>query len=93
VRPQIFVKRGSRAGDKITFREEGDQAPDTTPGDVIVVLQELRHPHFKRAGMDLFYQKTITLGEALCGVHCALGGPRDRARAHGLGMAQGSSSL
>ena len=41
--------------------------PDGDAGDVIVILQEVEHPLFKRVDIDLMMEKTVTLGEALCG--------------------------
>jgi DnaJ-class molecular chaperone len=35
-------------GQKVTFAEEGDQAPGITPGDIIIVIKEKPHPTFKR---------------------------------------------
>jgi len=62
---EVFVSKGMKNGEKITFSGEADEAPDTIPGDVIVVLQQQEHPYFRREGMNLFYKKTITLLEAL----------------------------
>jgi len=63
----VFVDKGMSNGQKITFSGEGDQYPDTVPGDVIIVLQQEAHPTFTRQGNDLHVHKTITLLEALCG--------------------------
>lgn len=41
--------------------------PDTIPGDVVVVLQQIDHPVFKREGIHLIVKKTIQLVEALVG--------------------------
>jgi len=46
--------------------------PDSDPGDIIFVVQQKEHPVFKRKGSDLFYQKTLTLSEALCGFKFAI---------------------
>ena len=43
--------------------------PDTTPGDVVVVLQQAEHASFKRDGSALYCKRTITLVEALTGFH------------------------
>lgn len=63
----VHVDKGMRHGQEIRFREEGDQAPDITPGDIIIVLQQAEHDVFHREGADLLMQKDITLYEALCG--------------------------
>jgi len=63
----VFVDKGMQHGQKIVFKEEGDQQPDIIPGDVILVLQQKEHPVFKREGDDLVIEKKIQLVEALCG--------------------------
>ena len=40
---------------------------DIEAGDVIVLLQIMEHPDFRREGHDLYMTKKITLVEALCG--------------------------
>ncbi len=46
---------------------EGDQAPGTEPGDIVIVVDEKEHSRFKRVGHDLLYRLEISLSEALCG--------------------------
>ncbi|XP_034831302.1 dnaJ homolog subfamily A member 2-like [Maniola hyperantus] len=64
---EVHVEKGMRENQKIFFRGEGDQQPDTQPGDVIIVLQQKPHELFKRTGDDLLMEREITLTEALCG--------------------------
>jgi DnaJ family protein A protein 2 len=64
---EVFVNRGMVHGQRIPFKGEADEAPDTEPGDVVVVLQQKEHPVFRRDGMNLFMKKKITLVEALTG--------------------------
>lgn len=54
---ELFVEKGMRHGQKITFRGEADEAPDIEAGDVIFVLQQEEHDHFIRKGNDLFMEK------------------------------------
>jgi len=63
----VYIDKGMQHGQKIVFKEEGDQLPDIIPGDVILVLQQKEHPIFKRNGDDLIIEKKILLVEALCG--------------------------
>lgn len=46
---------------------EGDQVPDTEPGDIIFHLEEAEHKTFRRAGADLSAVLEVTLAEAICG--------------------------
>jgi len=64
---KVYIDKGMQHGQKIVFKEEGDQLPDIIPGDVILVLQQQDHPEFKRDGNDLVIEKKILLVEALCG--------------------------
>lgn len=64
---EAHIEKGMKHDQKITFRGESDEAPDTVPGDVVLVLQEKEHPFFKRKGADLVMKKKITLCEALTG--------------------------
>lgn len=67
----VHVEKGMKHGAKITFSGEGDQRPDTRPGDVVVILRRSRrkHPTFSRTpdGCHLIYEKKISLIEALTG--------------------------
>jgi DnaJ family protein A protein 2 len=64
---EVFISKGMQHGQKITFKGEADEAPDTVSGDVVVVLQQKEHPVFRREGPNLFMKKKIALVEALCG--------------------------
>jgi len=58
---------GMKDGQQIRFAAEGDQEPGVEPGDIIVVLDEQKHPMFKRRGNDLFIDFELDLVDALCG--------------------------
>jgi len=64
----INVKPGWKSGTKITFQREGDQAPNKIPADIVFIIRDKPHQHFKREGPDLKYSCKITLKESLCGV-------------------------
>lgn len=61
------IEKGSKAGDKIKFRNKGNMVVGALPGDIIVTLTQKPHPTFQRGGCDLLMKKTISLGDALCG--------------------------
>ncbi|KAM7260090.1 hypothetical protein ACFE04_015831 [Oxalis oulophora] len=69
---EVFVEKGMKNGQKITFPGEADEAPDMVTGDVIFVLQQKEHPKFKRSNEDLFFEHTLSLTEALCGFQFVL---------------------
>lgn len=59
----VVVKKGWKAGTKITFPREGDEMPDSTPADVTFVLRDAEHPQYKRDGANIIYATSITLKE------------------------------
>jgi DnaJ family protein B protein 4 len=59
----IDIKPGWKAGTKITFPREGDQSPNTIPADIVFIIKDKSHPHFKRDGVDLIYTAKISLRE------------------------------
>eukprot|EP00033_Pygsuia_biforma_P002116 GCRY01002348.1.p1 GENE.GCRY01002348.1~~GCRY01002348.1.p1 ORF type:complete len:307 (+),score=58.31 GCRY01002348.1:189-1109(+) len=63
----IDVKPGWKAGTKITFAQEGDEAPGIIPADVIFVVEETKHSRFEREGNNLIYHATVPLVKALTG--------------------------
>ncbi|XP_073027949.1 uncharacterized protein [Primulina eburnea] len=63
----IRVKPGWKKGTKITFEGKGDERPGTLPADIIFVIDEKRHPLFKREGDDLELGVEVPLVQALTG--------------------------
>lgn len=69
---EVRVDKGMEDGQQITFKEEADQAPNTVPGDVIIIVDEQPHPRFKRKRNDLFAEVKVDLLTALAGGKVAL---------------------
>lgn len=63
----VNVKPGWKAGTKITFPKEGDRDTNKIPADVVFVIRDKPHRHFKREGSDIKYTAQVTLKQALCG--------------------------
>ena len=64
----VLVEKGMEHQQQIPFRGEGDQHPDIDiPGDIVIVLQQIKHDKFVRDDSDLHMKHSITLAEALCG--------------------------
>lgn len=70
----IQIPPGTKTGTKITFANEGDQAPNVVPGmrknnvaDVTFVVKEDVHPTFKRDGNNLVHESQVSLLNALTG--------------------------
>lgn len=64
---EVHVEKGMRNNQQLVFSGEGNQEPDIPHGNVVVVLQEKKHPVFKRANNDLLMTMQLQLVEALCG--------------------------
>uniref|UniRef100_A0A671EBK9 DnaJ heat shock protein family (Hsp40) member B5 n=1 Tax=Rhinolophus ferrumequinum TaxID=59479 RepID=A0A671EBK9_RHIFE len=75
----IVIKRGWKEGTKITFPKEGDATPDNIPADIVFVLKDKPHAHFRRDGTNVLYSALISLKEVRPGSGgvCDEGGERD----------------
>ncbi|ORZ15032.1 hypothetical protein BCR42DRAFT_482838 [Absidia repens] len=69
---EVFIDKGMKNGQNITFSGEGDQAPGIVPGDIIISLDEKPHSTFQRKGDDLVYEAKIDLLTALAGGQFAI---------------------
>jgi len=67
VEKEIPIKKGWKDGTKITYEKEGDEAPGTTPADIIFVITSKPHEVFSREGDDLIATCPITLQQAISG--------------------------
>jgi DnaJ-class molecular chaperone len=63
----IGLPPGIDENENIVIQDKGHIINDTLKGDVRLVIQIENNTEFKRHGLDLHYNKTITLKEALCG--------------------------
>ncbi|PRP87883.1 DnaJ subfamily A member 2 [Planoprotostelium fungivorum] len=68
----VYIDRGMKHGQKITFAGESDEAPGMEPGDIVFCLIEKKHELFKRQGNDLYMEVTIPLIEALGGLNLSI---------------------
>ncbi|KAG8996028.1 Type I HSP40 co-chaperone [Tulasnella sp. JGI-2019a] len=64
---EVHIDKGMKGGQTINFQGESDQAPDTVPGDVVIVIEEKAHDRFRREGNDLWFEGEIDLLTALGG--------------------------
>ena len=58
---------GVESGEVVLLTNCGNEAANHTRGDVKVTFHVAEHAIFKRNGLDIHTEKTITLKEALCG--------------------------
>jgi len=64
----VVIKKGWKAGTRLTFKGEGNQThPKVPPGDLVLIVQETSHEVFERQDEHLVYNHKVTLREALTG--------------------------
>lgn len=63
----VDVPKGIDEGEIIVLREKGNVLREDCKGDIKLFIKVENETDFKRSGLDLIYEKTITVKEALCG--------------------------
>lgn len=64
----LEIEKGMQNGQKIVFKGESEESPDTITGDLIVTLKQKKHEFFKqRKRNNLYADININLKEALFG--------------------------
>lgn len=63
----VTVPKGIDEGEVILLKDKGNVARDDCKGDLKIIIKIENNTDFKRSGIDLIYDKTITIKEALCG--------------------------
>ena len=63
----VKIPSGVESGKKIRLRGQGMPGANGTAGDLLVTLEVLPHPHFKRHGDNLELKLPVTLSEAALG--------------------------
>uniref|UniRef100_A0A7S0HYG2 J domain-containing protein n=1 Tax=Hanusia phi TaxID=3032 RepID=A0A7S0HYG2_9CRYP len=68
---EVRIERGMDNGRKLIFKEKADEMPGCITGDVILIISQMQHPKFKRAGAHLTMEHELSLREALFGYEFA----------------------
>jgi molecular chaperone DnaJ len=64
----INLPAGVQDGMQLSMRGKGNAAArGGIPGDLIIVIEELDHEHFKRMGNDIYYELFISFPDAVTG--------------------------
>lgn len=63
----VTVPKGIDDGEMIVLREKGNVLREDCKGDIKLLVKIENNTEFKRNGLDLIYEKTISVKEALCG--------------------------
>jgi DnaJ-class molecular chaperone len=63
----IDIPQGIDSNECLLLPNKGNMGPDGTLGDVRIMIQVMNTTRLSRRGLDLYYQHTISLKEALCG--------------------------
>ena len=61
------IPKGIEDGEVMVLRDMGHVVQDRVKGDLHFIIRIEKHPHFERKGLDIFYNKNLTLKESLCG--------------------------
>ena len=63
----VTVPKGIDDGEIILLKDKGNILSETNKGDIKIFIKIENTTDFKRSGLDLILDKTITVKEALCG--------------------------
>jgi DnaJ-class molecular chaperone len=63
----LTIPKGTDDNEIIILREKGNVLNDVVKGDVKFIIKVENKSSFKRSGLDLIYEKHISLKDALCG--------------------------
>ena len=63
----VTIPQGVDHGEIVILRDKGNIVNETLKGDIKIFVKVNNETAFKRVGLDLVLDKTITLKEALCG--------------------------
>lgn len=63
----VTVPKGIDEGEIIVLRDKGNVAREDCKGDIKLFIKIENNTDLKRSGLDLIYEKTISVKEALCG--------------------------
>ena len=63
----VTVPKGIDDGEIIVLRDKGNVLREDCKGDIKLFIKIINETEFKRSGLDLILDKTITVKEALCG--------------------------
>ena len=61
----VKIEKGMKNKSTIVYEGDGNQSLTGENGDVVFVINELKHKHFVREGSNLIYNKKINLVDAL----------------------------
>ena len=63
----VNIPQGIDENEMIIIRDKGNVVNDTIRSELKIGIQVINNTEFKRQGLDLIYQKKVSLKEALCG--------------------------
>jgi DnaJ-class molecular chaperone len=63
----VTVPKGIDEGEIIVLQDKGNVSREDCKGDIKLFIKVENNTDFKRIGLDMLYEKTISIKEALCG--------------------------
>ncbi len=64
----VQIPKGTDSNEIMIYRNKGNMLAPGNIGDIKVIIKVKKHEYFERIGLDIIYNKDITLKEALCGL-------------------------
>ena len=65
---EVDIPAGISEGQYLTIRGQGNLGPNNGPrGDVLVIIEEKKHPHFERHGDDIVYHLRLAFTQVALG--------------------------
>uniref|UniRef100_A0A0M3I529 DnaJ homolog dnj-20 n=1 Tax=Ascaris lumbricoides TaxID=6252 RepID=A0A0M3I529_ASCLU len=64
---EVPIKKGLRAGSRITFPNAGDRYPQKKADDLVVIIYDKSHQQYTRDKDDVTYKCNLPISDALCG--------------------------
>lgn len=64
---EFKIERGMKEGDRRVYNGMSHETLYKKPGNLILIIKEIKHPNFERKDNHLFHKREILLCDALCG--------------------------
>jgi DnaJ-class molecular chaperone len=68
----VDIPKGMDENEIIIIRDKGNILNEHSKGDVKIIVKIINNTLFQRNGLDLIYEKSISLKESLCGFHFSI---------------------
>lgn len=74
----INIPSGVADGMTLTSQGQGNNTRDGIPGDLILIISEIKHEKFERHGSDIYCEEWISISDAVLGTNIEVETPSDK---------------